>query len=108
MNGKVDALDKADMFALGIVMFELAATSSFDLPREGQVYQDLRRGNPPMLPTRTATFRKIVKALLAENPADRPSAERALKMLSKAAAGGKGTQDTASPAPVGTAEPMQS
>ena len=42
MNSDYSCLDKADMFALGATMFELASRS--ELPSSGQLYQDLRCG----------------------------------------------------------------
>jgi hypothetical protein len=42
MNSDYSRLDKADMFALGATMFELASRT--ELPSSGQLYQDLRHG----------------------------------------------------------------
>ncbi|GAB4814990.1 hypothetical protein N2152v2_002036 [Parachlorella kessleri] len=76
MNSDYSRLDKADMFALGATMFELASRS--ELPSSGQLYQDLRCGKVPLLPNITTSFLKLIKSLLSQNPGDRPSAEKVL------------------------------
>ncbi len=47
LNSVYRWLDKADMFALGATLFELASRN--ELPSGGQLYQDLRHGkvHPP-------------------------------------------------------------
>jgi wee1-like protein kinase len=78
MNSNYSALDKADMFSLGAMMFELA--SGRELPSGGQTYEDLRKGRVPLLPTATASFMKLIRALLSPDPKDRPSAAKVLQM----------------------------
>lgn len=78
MNTNYSALDKADMFSLGAMMYELA--SGRELPSGGQTYEDLRKGKVPLLPTATASFMKLVRALLSHDPKDRPSAAKVLQM----------------------------
>lgn len=46
---------------------------------EGQAWQDLRDGKLRLLPAYTAGFQKMLKALMALNPAERPSAEKVLQ-----------------------------
>lgn len=78
MNSDYSKLDKADMFALGATLFELA--SGRELPTGGQLYEDLRRGKVPLLPTLTTSFMRLIRLLLSQNPDDRPSAAKMLKM----------------------------
>jgi len=78
MNSNYSALDKADMFSLGAMMYELA--SGRELPSGGQTYEDLRKGKVPLLPTATASFMKLVRVLLSQDPKDRPSAAKVLQM----------------------------
>ena len=78
MNADYSRLDKADMFSLGAMLYELA--SGTELPSGGQAYEDLRRGKVPLLPTATTSFMRMVRALLSLNPADRPSAAKLLTM----------------------------
>ncbi len=78
MNSNYAALDKADMFSLGAMMYELA--SGRELPSGGQTYEDLRKGRVPLLPTATASFMKLIRALLSPDPKDRPSAAKMLQM----------------------------
>ena len=78
LNSDFSNLDKADVFSLGIMMYELA--SGCELPRDGQAYQDLRRGKVPLLPTATSSFMRLIRLLLHENPSKRPSADEILCM----------------------------
>lgn len=52
-------LAKADMFALGATLLELATRT--ELPCGGQQYQDLRQGRLPLLPTCTQRFTAMLK-----------------------------------------------
>ncbi|PRW60946.1 Wee1 kinase [Chlorella sorokiniana] len=76
LRGELGQLHKADMFALGASLLELATRT--ELPTGGQQYQDLRAGKLPMLPTFTQRFTAMIKALMAPKPEDRPSAEKVL------------------------------
>jgi len=78
MNSDYSRLDKADMFSLGAMLYELA--SGIELPTGGQAYEDLRRGKVPLLPTATNSFMRILRALLSPKPEDRPSAAELLQM----------------------------
>lgn len=79
MNSNFTMLDKADVFALGATLFELA--SGNDLPSGGQMYEDLRRNRVPLLPNITTTFMKLIRSMMCFDPQERPSA---LKLLSLA------------------------
>ena len=59
MNSKYDQLDKTDIFSLGATLFELA--SGNELPSGGQLYEDLRRGRVPLLPTITTSFMNMIR-----------------------------------------------
>ena len=77
MNSNYKCLDKADMFALGATMLQLA--SGNPLPQSGPAYQDLRSGKLPLLPTVTASFARMIKLLMSPAPEDRPTALQVLK-----------------------------
>ena len=49
LKNKCSELDKADIFALGATLYEVASGKS--LPREGDRYQAFRQGNITLLPT---------------------------------------------------------
>ena len=59
LNGNLGQLPKADMFALGATLLELAMRS--ELPSGGQQYQDLRAGKLPLLPTCTQRFTNLIR-----------------------------------------------
>jgi hypothetical protein len=59
LQGKTNALDKADVFALGATLYELALGS--ELPKAGPAYQRLRQGKIMMLPTFTTQFVNMLK-----------------------------------------------
>ena len=44
----------------------------------GAVYQELRQGKLQLLPTFTASFQRILRQMMAPDPAARPSADRIL------------------------------
>ncbi|KAI3432278.1 hypothetical protein D9Q98_003838 [Chlorella vulgaris] len=77
LRGQLHQLAKADMFALGATLLELATRT--ELPAGGQQYADLRAGKLPLLPTCTQRFAAMLRALMSPNPQDRPSAERVLQ-----------------------------
>ena len=59
LRGELGQLHKADMFALGASLLELATRT--ELPTGGQQYQDLRTGKLPLLPTFTQRFTAMLK-----------------------------------------------
>ena len=59
LNGDLSCLDRADMFSLGATLLELAMRS--ELPSGGPLYQDLRAGKLPLLPTMTTRFNAMVR-----------------------------------------------
>ena len=78
MNSDYGHLDKADIFSLGAMLFELACGN--ELPHGGQKYEDLRRGKVPLLPTITTSFMHAIKCMLKHDPMERPSAAKLLSM----------------------------
>jgi len=70
-------LDKADAFALGASLYELAAGRP--LPASGPVWAGLRAGKLGLLPAASAGFRGLVKALMAPAPGDRPALAAVLR-----------------------------
>ena len=78
LNGRTGALDKADVFALGATLYELA--SGAELPKSGPVYQRLRQGKIAMLPACSAQFTAVIRQLMHEDPAQRPTAEAILRL----------------------------
>jgi wee1-like protein kinase len=77
MNSDYSALEKADIFALGATILDLAMGKG--LPENGQLYQDLRAGKLPLLPTVPASLVKMIKSLMHPNPGKRPTAAQVLK-----------------------------
>ncbi|MEW5299256.1 MAG: hypothetical protein WDW38_003352 [Sanguina aurantia] len=71
------ALDKADIFALGAMMYELASGTS--MPTGGERYQALRRGDLTMLPHISVKLQQLIKRMMASDPKLRPTAEGLLK-----------------------------
>jgi wee1-like protein kinase len=58
LNNDTKHLDKADIFALGLTLYELA--SGKPVPSNGKRYQELRENKMPMLPALTASFQKLL------------------------------------------------
>ncbi len=79
MNSNYSQLDKADVFALGATLFELA--SGNELPSGGQLYEDLRRDKVPLLPNMTTSMMQMIRSMMRFDPAERPSASQLLTRL---------------------------
>ncbi|KAK3280926.1 hypothetical protein CYMTET_11256 [Cymbomonas tetramitiformis] len=69
-------LDRADIFSMGAMAYELARGSS--LPISGPQYQQIRQGKLTLLPGYSLPFQQLIKAMLHEDPVTRPSAEEVL------------------------------
>ncbi|CAM9745302.1 unnamed protein product [Chrysoparadoxa australica] len=70
-------LPSADMFSLGITVYEIA--SGIVLPGEGEGWHDLRDGRVPPLPQRFGRdLNRLVLSLMTPQPQDRPSAAELL------------------------------
>jgi len=59
LNDDLSQLHKADMFSLGATLLELA--TRVELPTNGPLYQDLRAGKLPLLPTCTQRFAAMIR-----------------------------------------------
>jgi serine/threonine protein kinase len=67
----------ADIFSLGLTLYELAASATWALPREGDRWHNLRSGShTPDLPTaRNESLVKLIQRMIHPDPTQRPSAE---------------------------------
>eukprot|EP00043_Microstomoeca_roanoka_P003765 m.45686 g.45686 ORF g.45686 m.45686 type:complete len:724 (-) comp12195_c0_seq1:373-2544(-) len=68
-------LAKADIFSIGCTLYELASLTS--LAPNGPAWHKLR-DSPTRLPMYSDSFNDLLLAMLAENPRDRPSADKLL------------------------------
>ena len=65
----------ADVFSLGLTVYELAAGPSFDIPSEGTNWHRLRSGSPPPLPEfRSRELVEVINSLLTPSASLRPTA----------------------------------
>ncbi|XP_055303329.1 wee1-like protein kinase [Sitodiplosis mosellana] len=69
-------LEKADIFALGITLYEAGGGGS--LPKNGPVWHDLREGRVPDLPNISRDFNKLIKLMTHPDPSQRPTAAEIL------------------------------
>ena len=83
MNSNYSALDKADVFAVGATLYQLATGQ--DLPSGGQLYEDLRRNKVPLLPNITTTLMQVIRLMMRYEAQERPSAQKLLTMVPFAA-----------------------
>ncbi|KAL3827630.1 hypothetical protein ACHAXA_000503 [Cyclostephanos tholiformis] len=67
----------ADIFSLGIALYELAASPIWSLPREGDRWHEIRSdSHSPDLPSsRSDNLVKLIRAMILPNLNERPSAE---------------------------------
>ena len=67
----------ADIFSLGVTLYEMAASVSWSLPREGDCWQDLRSGSHiPNIPTsRSKSLLVLIQSMICPIASERPSAE---------------------------------
>lgn len=70
-NDKCD-LFKADVFALGVTVYEMA--SAEPLPQQGEGYHRLRSGHAPLPGNLSPELQELLRSLLHPDPAQRPSA----------------------------------
>ncbi|XP_062022757.1 wee1-like protein kinase [Rosa rugosa] len=79
LNEKHDDLAKADIFSLGVAMYELIRGSP--LPEEGPQTLNLKKGKLPLLPGHSLQLQNLLKAMLDPNPVCRPSAKELVENL---------------------------
>ncbi|KAH0537893.1 wee1-like protein kinase 2 isoform X1 [Cotesia glomerata] len=65
-------LTKADIFALGLTVYE--AGGGGELPKNGPVWHEIRKGNLKELPQYGRDFNDLLKSMVHPNPESRPSA----------------------------------
>lgn len=70
----------ADLFSLGLSIYELAAKPGFTLPTDGPRWHDLRAAHHVIdLPeSRSVILRRMISACMEVKPSDRPSAKQIL------------------------------
>ncbi len=73
----------ADIFSLGIALYELAASPLWLLPREGDRWHEIRsEAHSPDLPSsRSENLVKLIRAMTLPNLMERPSAEEILEIV---------------------------
>ena len=72
----------ADVFSLGITLYELAASPMWSIPPEGERWHEIRsEAHRPDLPSsRNDNLVKLIRAMTLPNQMERPSAENILKI----------------------------
>jgi len=86
MNSNYEHLEKADVFAVGATLFELA--SGNELPSGGQLYEDLRRDRVPLLPNVTTSLMQMIRLMMRFDPSERPPVAQLLTRLHRSGSGG--------------------
>ncbi len=73
----------ADIFSLGLALYELAASPSWLLPREGDRWHEIRSGThwPDLPRRRSANLLKLIQAMTHPSVKERPSAESILELM---------------------------
>jgi wee1-like protein kinase len=83
MHVNRELLPKADVFSLGLTLFE--AASLMDLPKnslEDSMYENLKAGQLPYLEGYSKDFNNLLKALVNPDPLARPSASKLASLQS--------------------------
>ena len=75
----------ADIFSLGLSLYELASECTFVLPAEGPRWHSIRNGESPLeIPsTRSLALMKLIKDMIHPNPNERPHATSILYGVTK-------------------------
>ena len=79
LRGRVASCWSADIFSLGIMLFEVAADVEC-LPQEGEFWQELREGKvPPLSDGRSQKLDSAIRLMMDPRPDKRPRAETILE-----------------------------
>jgi len=67
----------ADIFSLGLTLYELASSQAWSLPREGDRWHEIRSGThrPELHPSRSESLVKLIQAMIQPSVKERPTAE---------------------------------
>eukprot|EP00521_Asterionellopsis_glacialis_P008589 CAMPEP_0195286336 /NCGR_PEP_ID=MMETSP0707-20130614/3836_1 /TAXON_ID=33640 /ORGANISM="Asterionellopsis glacialis, Strain CCMP134" /LENGTH=1234 /DNA_ID=CAMNT_0040345969 /DNA_START=389 /DNA_END=4093 /DNA_ORIENTATION=- len=70
----------ADIFSLGLTLYELSSSSCIDLPSEGSRWHELRSGEhiPELPQCRSAELGKLIQAMISPDLSNRPTADKIL------------------------------
>ena len=85
----------ADIFSLGLTLYDLASSSSWELPSEGSRWQELRNGSHfPDLPlSRSPEVSQLIKAMVNPDPRQRPTSDDILQRVEKVKESGNRCDD---------------
>lgn len=72
LNDDYENLTKADVFSLGLTMYE--AAGGYPLPKNGPKWHVIRRGDLPSLPHLSVDINHLIKSMVHQDPMQRPSA----------------------------------
>lgn len=72
LNDDYDHLTKADVFSLGVTMYE--AGTGCQLPKNGEEWHAIRRGELQNIPQYSSEITDLLKSMVHPNPSSRPSA----------------------------------
>lgn len=72
LNDDYDHLTKADVFSLGVTMYE--AGTGCQLPKNGEEWHAIRRGELQNIPQYSSEINDLLKSMVHPNPSSRPSA----------------------------------
>lgn len=78
VNSNKADLTKADIFSLGITMYELMTRNVINLPKNGPLWHQLRDNNIPMLDklgSYSNSLKRLISAMMDADPTKRPSAK---------------------------------
>ena len=76
-------LSQADIFSLGVSIFEAASLEV--LPKnsfEGDLYEPIKKGELPYLPNYSKKFNNLLSSMVKPKPTERPTASKLLKQIS--------------------------
>ena len=61
LNSDYRRLDKADMFSLGVTLYELASGAMGSMPSGGPLYHNLRAGKLGLMPSTTMPLQNMIR-----------------------------------------------